>query len=65
MAQRNRPRRAFTIDPAVAAYLDQDVVNASRVIDQAVLDFVGVSALEKAARDADLDSSETQFGLDL
>lgn len=58
MVDRNRPSRTYTLDPEVAAYLDQKHINASRLIDAAIRDKVSETAIEAAAVAAGVYSDE-------
>lgn len=52
MAERNRPRRTFTLDPAINAYLGRGDVNAGRLIDQLVYQNVSTEKIRAAADEA-------------
>jgi len=56
---RRRPRRTVTVDPVVDAYLGQREVNAGRLIDHVVLQYVAERHLIEAAAKAGVKREDT------
>lgn len=58
MVDRNRPARTYTLAPDVVAYLDQDHINASRLVEAAVREKVADHAIADAASRAGVEQED-------